>query len=207
MTKVLIPIASVLLLFCTCAVQIASAGRISQTQVIDFSSPDSDIDVREGACWAVSIAAPRAGAWRCTIGNAVYDPCFNVANKSKRLVCEADPVRGRAGFILKMAGPPPAEAPTPDLRVAAHPWVFTLENGLACYAMTGTVAMTKTGQPAPWSCVRTIGERAEPAGAVTSIETGKVWTAKYFAESMLGPPPALSARLKSQQIPIVKAWR
>ena len=64
-----------------------------------------------GSCFASSLASRRADAWRCTVANDIYDPCFS------------DPAGGAAFVVCPEFGSPPrqvdridltAELPAPD---------------------------------------------------------------------------------------------
>ncbi len=92
-----------------------------------------------GDCWTGSIAAPRAGAYRCMAGNAIFDPCF-VGTAPNTADCPdptADPDL-QTGTVIQLthALPAAATAPQPD---PSRPWRFQLANGAVCGAMTGTV--------------------------------------------------------------------
>jgi len=71
------------------------------TQVIRFVAKiNSAAKQQFGDCFASSIAAyPRNDAWRCNIGNQIFDPCFS-ADKVDTVVCGADPMKNDDGFPL-----------------------------------------------------------------------------------------------------------
>lgn len=67
---------------------------------------------RGGICAERSRLVPRSDAWRCEVGGAVLDPCFE-AVKSHRpasIVCAAEPLSGAPGFTVGGASPPPASS-------------------------------------------------------------------------------------------------
>jgi hypothetical protein len=82
-----------------------------QTDVIDFL-PAVPAQSRSGSCWTGSIAAPVAGAYRCTVGNEISDPCLT-ADDGQTLVCGADPTTDEAGFQLNLTEPLPEPEPLP----------------------------------------------------------------------------------------------
>ena len=45
------------------------------------------VAVRSGSCWENSIVLERDDAWRCFIGNDIYDPCFSAERASGVVVC------------------------------------------------------------------------------------------------------------------------
>lgn len=111
----------------------SAEGRPIHTSVVRFE-PTIPAEVQEGTCFTSSIAAPRAGAWRCMVENTIHDPCFTAADGAT-LVCGADPIEGTAGFQLKLTEPlPAADLPT-DLPPMA--WLLRLSDGSVCNFATG----------------------------------------------------------------------
>lgn len=93
-----------------------------------------------GSCWTGSIAAPRAGAYRCMTGNAILDPCFTGAGQGE-VACPdptSDPDR-QEGTVLRLTKPLPATASATGQPDPRQPWRFTLTDGASCGAMTGTI--------------------------------------------------------------------
>ena len=124
---------------------------IRTTQVSWFTPSVPSGPVQEGSCWTRSIAADRPGAWRCMIGNAIHDPCFQVPPMEHEVICDANPVLGKSGFVMKLTKALPLvtepAAPSPS------PWVLELEDGSVCEPFTGTRPAVNN-QPAVWSCVK-----------------------------------------------------
>jgi len=170
---------------------------IAQTRVIRFAPPlPSEGDTREGSCWTESIAVTRPGAWRCSVGNAISDPCFTVAGNRDHLVCGADPALKADGFVLKLSKPLPKLAH----RGKGEPWIFQLSDGSICEAMTGTLSPVN-GEPARWSCAIHIRDQVRPRGLVTSLTPGKIWMADKFPESAIGTKSA-----QPEKIPVKMIW-
>ena len=89
-----------------------------------------------GSCWTGSVAAPRAGAYRCMAGNAIFDPCFAVSGAAEVACPSGEPARHRGTLLRLTAALPAASTAAPSAR---HPWFFTLAGGGTCGAMTGTL--------------------------------------------------------------------
>src|SRR3972149_118662 len=67
-----------------------SASTQSQTKIIKHIQTSVPEKSANGNCWTMSIATPSNDkAWRCSEGNFIYDPCFDVGNN--KVVCTPDP--------------------------------------------------------------------------------------------------------------------
>jgi hypothetical protein len=84
---------------------------IETTQLIEYL-PALPEQSRSGACWSHSAAVPRVNAWRCTVEERVYDPCFAVGAASD-IVCESNPPGAEAPFRLNLIAPLPLQESTP----------------------------------------------------------------------------------------------
>lgn len=176
----------------------ATPLTIAQTRVIRFAPPlPSEGDTREGSCWTESIAVTRPGAWRCSVGNSISDPCFTVMANRAQLVCGADPALRADGFVLKLTKPLPKLA---HRSRKAEPWIFQLSDGSICEAMTGTLSPVN-GEPARWSCAIHNRDQVRPSGVVTSLTPGKIWMADKFPESAIGTQGA-----QPEKIPVKMIW-
>jgi hypothetical protein len=177
----------------------ASPLTITGTKVIQFAPTlPSGGDTKEGSCWTESIAAPRAGAWRCSIGNSISDPCFTVARNGEQLVCGADPALRVEGFILKLTKPLPKSL---HASRKAEPWIFQLSDGSICEAMTGTLSPVN-GEPARWSCAIHVRDQVRPRGVVTALTPGRIWMADKFPEGAIGTQGA-----QPEKIPVKMIWQ
>jgi hypothetical protein len=189
------------LIFCAATARAqmpATALSIAGTKVIRFAPKVPSGDVQEGSCWTESIAAPRAGAWRCSVGNAISDPCFTVAGNRQQLVCGADPALQSDGFVLKLTQPLPKSSLAHDRK--AEPWIFQLSDGSICEAMTGTLSPVN-GEPARWTCALHNRDQIRPRGLVTALTPGKIWMADKFPESAIGTQGAVP-----EKVPVRIIW-
>ncbi len=175
---------------------------VTRTSVIRFEPQVPSGDVREGSCWTESIAVTRPGAWRCTVGNAISDPCFVVAWNHDQLVCDADPALKRDGFVLKLTKP----LPKPSSREQkVEPWVFRLADNSICEAMTGTLPAVN-GEPARWSCAIHIRDQVRPDGVVTTLTPGKIWLANKFPEGAVGYENTGAPKAEPDKVPVKVIW-
>jgi hypothetical protein len=94
------------------------------TNVIQYL-PAVPAETRAGSCWTNSLVTAIASAWRCSVGNSIFDPCL-VADDGKTVVCGVDPTLDEPGFRLELTEPlpepevlPPAETTGPKLTLAA----------------------------------------------------------------------------------------
>jgi hypothetical protein len=192
---------SFVLMFCATLARAqmpATPLTIAQTTVIRFAPPlPSEGDTKDGSCWTESIAVTRPGAWRCSVGNSISDPCFTVAGNRDQLVCGADPALRADGFVLKLTKPLPKLA---HRSRKAEPWIFQLSDGSICEAMTGTLSPVN-GEPARWSCAIHNRDQVRPRGVVTSLTPGKIWMADKFPESAIGTQGA-----QPEKIPVKMIW-
>ncbi len=115
-----------------------SSNSIKQkTEEVDYIQTYIPKDSKSGSCWTTSIASANGKAWRCTVDNSIYDPCFEI-DKNK-LVCGIDPETTQGGFVLNLtkALPPREDLSTSD----RFYWIVKLANGTKCWLITGTAGM------------------------------------------------------------------
>lgn len=94
-----------------------------------------------GSCFARSAAVSgRPDAWRCSVGNAIHDPCFqNVMGDSNVLACPQTPWDANV-TLLSLASPLPAEEHQNISVTDSLPWALELANGQRCTVFTGATA-------------------------------------------------------------------
>lgn len=203
--KFLITASIAIMLLLAIAIAPASAehpAAVTETSVIMFAPPLPTGAAREGSCWTTSNAVMRPGAYRCTVGNSIEDPCFAVPPNRDKLVCGADPILKKDGFVLKLTKPLPTDTIPPS--VSPEPWMFRLADGSSCVAMTGTLVAVN-GEPARWSCMIFIRDQVRPMGAVTKLTPGKIWTAERFSENAIRPGN-MTRKVVGETIPVRAIW-
>ena len=99
----------------------------------------------DGECFARSAAvAGRPDAWRCSIGNAIHDPCLqNVLGDPKVLACPDTPWSANVS-LLTLTKPLPTDSAVGDGGKTplkdTMPWALEMANGQRCTLFTGATA-------------------------------------------------------------------
>ena len=185
------------------------------TQVIVWAPPlpASSTPVLKGSCFASSVAAPyRADAWRCMVGNAISDPCFQVqepvaASNTLPIVCGANPVGNNTSstFVIALTKPLPKQE-IPSSTPSNWAWLVELGDGTVCSPFTGTRPFAKTGEVATYSCR---SGASIPTGALIFGDLNNAsatWTAEVGVLSTATStfPPAMIA---SATVPVFTVWQ
>jgi hypothetical protein len=93
-----------------------------------------------GSCFSGSETAERSDAWRCAVGNGLYDPCFSSAQAPGLVVCPAAPWLS-TGVTIRLTAPlPTAEANRAAPSVRTQPWALELYDGSRCLFDGGATA-------------------------------------------------------------------
>ena len=98
--------------------------------------PTIPVTWRSGYCFTGSLAANRRDAWRCLVGNFLYDPCISSATAPGVVICPNRQVNG--GIRIRLTRPLPrqfANRNAPSL--ANRPWNIQLANGRHCVYSSG----------------------------------------------------------------------
>lgn len=112
-------------------------ARVTETQVITFTSPTSASHQASGSCFVSSVAATRADAFRCMAGNSILDPCFTIPGNSSAVICIRNPLDTSSSIQLNLTEPLPAPEPVPAEK---HPWFLQLADDTVCNFFTGATA-------------------------------------------------------------------
>jgi len=172
--------------------EVVAAPSTGHTEVVNFTPAVPNAPQGQGYSWSPSIALSRAGAWRCTIGNAIHDPCFTTSDVSDAVICDANPATSDAGFLMRLTKPLPVTSPVALPKPA--PWIVELAIGQGqlpnpyampppktyCSAMTGTLPMVD-GLAVPFSCWEAHVESKPKLGdtqigLLGDFNPGRVWT-------------------------------
>jgi hypothetical protein len=118
-----------------------------------------------GSCsMGESLALNRADAWRCSVGNSIYDPCFSATTHATTVTCGATPQQP-IGFPVKLAQPLPAHGKVADNQA----WIVKLGDGVYCAFVTGAT-FGVSGQRANYAC-------SDRDWLLGDLVPGRVWTA------------------------------
>jgi hypothetical protein len=85
-----------------------------------------------GYCWNESLVTPRRDAWRCMVGNDIYDPCFSRSRNVTTVAC-ADNAFSKRLTVIALTKPLPSRESDDD----SWPWGLVLANGRTCVMTTG----------------------------------------------------------------------
>lgn len=185
-----------------------TATQPTATQVFTYTPeiPASSTPVENGSCFASSIAAPyRSDAWRCTVGNAISDPCFAIPGSTSTLECGSNPtlVTTSSTFVLQLTKPLPVatmpSGPTPS----NWAWLVQLADGTVCSPFTGTRPFDASGDVAIYACK---GGPNESMIFGDLNNSSSVWTAEVgtLSTSTKIFPPKLAA---SSTVQVASVWQ
>ncbi|KKS06570.1 MAG: hypothetical protein UY16_C0073G0004 [Candidatus Gottesmanbacteria bacterium GW2011_GWA2_47_9] len=163
-------------------------GKVMATQVIYFSPAEIPTETNEGSCWTTSLSVQRKGAWRCAVGNAIFDPCFTISG-SKNLVCNANPVMGENGFLLKLAESLPSDTSV-DNSGRGWGWLIELEDGTTCKFITGATGLIDDKR-INYDC-------SDGSFILGDLQIGTIWKAEQVDN--------LQTRL-TEFVPIRRVWQ
>jgi hypothetical protein len=170
-------------------------SSITPTQVIQYMPAAPSGPEQQGYCWTSSLAVARDDAWRCMVGNEIFDPCFAVG-PDKTIVCDADPATNKAGFVLKLTKPLPTPNVPAQAKQSYQGWLVRLSDGTICSYATGATTGVN-GERLNYLC-------SDKSGLLGNLHPGQVWTAdKVIIE--VGPNgPTLK---QSQTVTIRTVWQ
>jgi hypothetical protein len=192
----------------TSSQQTQNGNNPQATQVVTDYVPvvAAGTPIEKGSCFANSIAAPyRADAWRCTVGNAISDPCFAIPGATSTLACGANPAGTDTSstFVLQLTKPLP-KPEMPSSTPSNWAWLVELNDGTVCAPFTGTRPFTATGEVAIYSCNGALAGENLIFGDLNNAST--TWTAEVGSLSTATStfPPMIVA---SATVPVFAVWQ
>src|SRR5665213_374791 len=106
---------------------------VKATKVIIFHPTGTKGAPVVGACgMGESLALNRSDAWRCIVGNEIYDPCFSSSAHATSVICDVSPSKP-VGIKVTLSAPLPTHAKAQD----TQPWILTMGDGATCTFETG----------------------------------------------------------------------
>ncbi len=169
------------------------AARVDSTEVVAFSPAGVRGPDQEGYCWTESLSSNQQNAWRCMVGNRIYDPCFAPEGETGSAVCGASPIGDPYGFRLKLAQPLPERRPA---AAVIRAWILELADGVTCGFLTGA-STGVGGERANYGCTDGWYILGDP-------QQGQVWTARQVRIEVTSQGPTL---LDSATVNVRTAWR
>jgi len=171
------------------------------TEVIAFVPPETLSKVyKSGSCFASSVAAPyRKDAFRCSVQNGIYDPCFTT-KLSGVVFCQSDPIT--PGYVLIKLTKVLPKISLPSTVKDNWAWFLTLADGTYCSPFTGTRPVLSQGQAAYYSCVSQ--DATQQVVLIGDLIKGEVWTAE---KAILARNGASWSIKSSEKVNISKIWQ
>jgi len=179
-------------------------GKTIPTEINTVTPKFDHLKTRGGECWVDSIASNRPDAWRCKVGNFIFDPCF-ATSKEGFLLCDYNPPAHKEGFLLHLTKPLPA--PTSMKTTQVIPWLLQLADGSICQKYTGTTPNTDKGA-IPYYCVEKmkLPKNCDSGLIEDSIKEGETWTvmkATYCSGEKVYPLKTKEVRT----VDVLKVWQ
>jgi hypothetical protein len=143
-----------------------------------------------GSCFTGSDVTRRDDAWRCTVGNTLYDPCFSSQFAFGVVVC---PVPWQdSGTEIHLTKPlPKASSHTPP-SLALQPWAVETVSGAFCVLSSGASSVVR-GQRLNYFC----GKNAKQGLWGFPSRKAQPWTI------LIAP---LNAKVLKHRVAVVRAW-
>jgi hypothetical protein len=135
----------------------ATTPAATVTKIFDPTNASGGLAVSvtatvKGNCWTTSIVAERPDAYRCMVGNDIYDPCFGVS-QAQALCPSGGPWTNR-GLLLN--SPPPSGQLNKDDGTSGPPWALQLSDGINCVELSGATEVI-AGQTLSYGCGEGVG--------------------------------------------------
>ena len=112
--------------------------------------PTFSYSERRGHCFYGSLSTQRRDAWRCEVGNLIYDPCFSSSHARGRVACPVTQLD--AGLVIRLTrGLPSRYQNTRAPSVRLTPWNVWLTGGQECRWITGASGII-SGRRVNYAC-------------------------------------------------------
>ena len=148
------------------------------------------VNVASGYCFTSSDVTPRDDAWRCLVGNSLYDPCFSSPFAFGIVVC---PIPWNdSGTEIRLTKPLPKAATHTAPSLTLEPWALETAAGAYCQLASGASNVVH-GRRLNYFC----GRNAKDGLWGFPDRKREPWTI------FVAP---LSAHKLSKRIALVRAW-
>lgn len=143
-----------------------------------------------GSCFTSSDVTRRDDAWRCTVGNTLYDPCFSSAFHFGVVVC---PIPWQdSGTEIHLTKPLPAPGSHTPPSLSLQPWAVETTAGAFCVLSSGA-SNSVHGKRLNYFC----GKNAKQGLWGFPSRKTQPWTI------LIAP---FNARKLSHRVGLVRAW-
>lgn len=143
-----------------------------------------------GSCFTSSDVTRRDDAWRCTVGNTLYDPCFSSALAFGVVVCPI-PWQG-SGTEIHLTKPLPKTSSNTIPSLSLQPWALETVSGSFCLLSSGASSVVH-GQRLNYFC----GKNAKQGLWGFPSRKTQPWTIQ------IAP---LNAKTLKHRIALLRAW-
>jgi len=170
------------------------------THVLHYSAPATlPEQATSGECQASAAAAYRTDTFRCTVGIATYDPCFQTT-KSGHVLCDVDPRKPSSGTLVRATMP---DAPQRDANGARNrAWLFELADGTLCRPLLDN-RREVDGLIEIYSCKWVMASEAD--GVLGDLDSSApVWTIQQVLLNKKVEPPTIKSLLTA---PVKTVWQ
>jgi hypothetical protein len=168
----------------------------TEVNVYEPEPPPAGVEPLEAMCFSESVAAAgRTDAWRCSVENSIYDPCFRL--DERHLMCGPDPTTGDSGVYVVADA---ASLGTMSADRGAMPedgaWLLALEDGTVCNFATGATGGNEEGR-LNYAC-------SNQEWVLGALIPGTTWLARFVTGAM----GASGFEARTSEIrPIARVWR
>jgi hypothetical protein len=130
-----------------------------------------------GSCFVNSIVIVRPDAWRCFIGNNIYDPCFQV--NQTEVLCPSSGPWTNNGTLISIKGGLSNPSSTKNQGTTGLPWAIQMASGAQCLPLSGASNLI-AGQRLGYDCSGGIGlyGNVHRSGSTWMIYTGSPHSAQ-----------------------------
>jgi hypothetical protein len=111
--------------------------------------PEPAVTNASGSCFTSSNVTRRDDAWRCTVGNTLYDPCFSSSLAFGIVVCPI-PWQG-SGTEIHLTKPLPKSSSHTIPSLSLQPWAVETVSGTFCLLSSGASSVVH-GQRLNYFC-------------------------------------------------------
>jgi hypothetical protein len=153
-----------------------AGGVVPATKIVIFHPAGSSRVVTGNCDMGESLAVDRTDAWRCIVGNEIYDPCFSLTAHATSVICDATPAKP-VGFTVRLSKPLPTHMPAQGKQA----WMLKLGDGTICGMLTGATGGV-AGQRLNYGCTNHNYVLGNPQAQ------GKIW---YAIEVKLPKQPKI----------------